>query len=105
MAAKKPLKDAPPAKIPEVVPEFNANRDPKARVVLHVRCQNSTQIGAFGSSLDAARHQLEMELRPDLGGVLVSANLGGKEREFLVPTAACSHIELEPLPAEPSSEE
>lgn len=75
---------------------FNGNKDPKAMNVLHVRTTSPAQIGALGSSLDAKRNSLEMELRPDLGGVLVSTNiLNGKEREFLVPFANIAHIELE----------
>lgn len=113
--AKKPLKNLPapepvvettppdettpvaPSVSAPVVPEyiFNGNKEPKAMNVLHVRCISPAQIGALGSSLDAKRGGLEMELRPDLGGVLVSLNLGGKEREYLIPMANIAHIELE----------
>ena len=81
---------------PEIVTENPTGffKAPKARTVIHVRTHVTTQIGAFGSSLDASKNNLKMELRPDLGGVLVCANFNGKEREFLVPFSIIAHSEL-----------
>jgi hypothetical protein len=97
---EKPVVAAAPQQVEVVVPvevvPFNTNKSPTARNVLHVRCGATTQIGAFGSSLDAVKHKMEMELRPDLGGVLVSVNLGGKDKEYLIPFGSIAHIELEP---------
>lgn len=65
--------------------------------VEHLRLSASVQIASIAFSLDVARSKdvgLEMELRPDLGGVLVSLVLSQQRETFLVPNSIIVHARL-----------